>query len=355
MIGALDATPLAEPAGGIARYTRELSRALACCFAEDEWWLVSDRPVKHPVDAPANLHLRAVRRGPAARRWWLIGVREEIRKLNAQVFHGTDFSVPYLPVCASVMTVHDLSPWTRPPIRAASARVRMRTPVLLRLGLATMVITPSETIRRDVMERFGLTADRVVATPLAAAPTFQPAPGEPPARPYFLYAGMLDARKNVETIVAAWREVKKHREVDLILAGRRRSAMVPDEPGLQVRESVCDAGLAHLYSHAAAFLFPSLYEGFGLPVLEAMQCGAPVIASRDPAVMETAGGAATLLDARDVSAWKEAMLAALDTAAWRASMRERGLARAAEFSWERTARRTREVYAEAIGRFRREA
>jgi glycosyltransferase involved in cell wall biosynthesis len=355
VIAALDATPLVEPTGGIARYTSELSRALANCFVDDAWWLISDQFVAPPPEAPPNLHVSALPRRQLARRWWLFGARTEIQRLGASVFHGTDFAVPYLPVCPSVMTVHDLSPWAAPPVRAASARVRRRTPVLLRFGLATMVITPSEAVRRSVIERFRMAPDRVVATPLAAAQCFHRVPGEPPPRPYFLFAGTLEARKNVETIVAAWREVKKDGVVDLILAGRRRAADVSDEPGLTVRENVGDAELARLYSNARAFLFPSHYEGFGLPVLEAMQCGAPVIASRDAAVMEVAGDAALLIDATDMRAWSEIMKTALSDEPWRAAMRQRGLARARSFSWERTARLTREVYAEAIARFRREA
>jgi glycosyltransferase involved in cell wall biosynthesis len=355
VIATLDATPLVEPTGGIARYTSELSRALACCFGDDAWWLISDQPIPPLPGAPPNLHVSAAPRRQLARRWWLFGARAEIQRLRASVFHGTDFAVPYFPVCPSVMTLHDLSPWAPPPIRAASSRVRRRAPVLLRFGLATMVITPSEAVRRGAMERFRLAPDRVVATPLAAAQCFHPVPGEPPPRPYFLFAGMLDARKNVETIVAAWREVRKDRDVDLILAGRRRTAAIADEPGLAVRENVSDTELARLYSHATAFLFPSHYEGFGLPVLEAMQCGAPVIASRDAAVTEVAGDAAALTGATDVHAWSETMKTALSDEPWRAAMRERGFARALSFSWERTARLTREVYAEAIARFRREA
>ena len=353
MIAALDATPLVEAVGGIARYTSELSRALACCFREDAWWLISDQPIEPLAAAPSNLHIQAARRKQLARRWWLFGLRSELQHLHASVFHGTDFSVPYLPVCPSVMTLHDLSPWAHSPIRAASSRIRRRTPVLLRLGLATMVITPTEAVRRGVIERFRVPPDRVVATPLAAAACFYPIPAEAP--PYFLFAGMLDARKNIETIIEAWREVKQEAHVDLILAGRLRTASIPDEPGLIVREDVSDSELARLYSNATAFLFPSHYEGFGLPVLEAMQCGAPVIASRDAAVMEVAGDAAALIDATDTRAWIDAMRAALIEEQWRRDRRDRGFARARSFSWERTARLTREVYAEAIARFRREA
>jgi glycosyltransferase involved in cell wall biosynthesis len=267
------------------------------------------------------------------------------------VFHGTDFAVPYLSRCASVLTLHDLSPWATEPWRAASSRVRRRTPLLLRFGFATMIVTPTEAIRRSAIERFRLAPERVVATPLAAAACFRPANRVRPARPYFLFAGTLDARKNVDIIVGAWREIRAARDVDLVLAGRSGTAPVRPEPGLVIARDLTDEALAELYSHATAFLFPSHYEGFGLPVLEAMQCGAPVIASRDPAVMEVAGDSAALIDAGDAPGWKRAMERALEDDAWREDMIRRGYRRVSCFSWERTASLTRDVYQEAIGRF----
>ncbi len=353
VIAALDGTPLVEPTGGIARYTAELSLALANCFEEDQWCLISDQPVEVPAGAPPNLHVSAGKRRKLSRRWWLFGASMELVRLGAKIFHGTDFAVPYMTVCPTVMTVHDLSPWADPPVRAASSRVRRRAPWLLRLGLARMIVTPSEAVRREVMEHFNISPDCIVATPLAAAACFQPMAADPPKRPYFLFAGTLDTRKNIDTIVAAWREIRRDCEVDLILAGRHRTAKIEDEPGLTVLENVSDSELAHLYSNATAFLFPSHYEGFGLPVLEAMQCGAPVIASRDPAVMEVAGSAAVLIDATDTRAWSETMKTVLSDEEWRANLRQRGFTRARCFSWEATARLTREVYAEAIARFKR--
>jgi glycosyltransferase involved in cell wall biosynthesis len=216
-----------------------------------------------------------------------------------------------------------------------------------------MIVTPSESVRRQAIDRFPIPPARVVSIPLAAAAHFRPVePFRRPA-PYFLFVGTLEPRKNLETIIAAWREVRRHGEVELVLAGRRRDDYDPPapEPGLVLAGAVPDSELPALYSGAAAFLFPSHYEGFGLPVLEAMQCGAPVIASRDAAVCEVAGGAALRLDGRDPRAWAEAMRASLERPEWRGELRRKSLDRARLFSWEATARKTREVYDDAVRRF----
>jgi glycosyltransferase involved in cell wall biosynthesis len=196
---------------------------------------------------------------------------------------------------------------------------------------------------------------RVHAVPLAAAEHFRPVPLPSSLAPYFLYVGALEPRKNLEMLLKAWREVRARCAVELLLAGRVRSDFTPPspEPGLRVLGEVPEEDLPGLYSGAVACLYPSLYEGFGLPVLEAMQCGALVFASRTPAIVEVAGDAALLLDARDARAWVEAMGAAVTRpeglAAWKARSRER----ARVFSWARTARLTREVYSEALRRFGR--
>ncbi len=344
----MDATPLSVPTGGIRRYTEELARALAELYAQDEYALISDQPfaTRLPVrrgERPA---------GSLGRRWWLYGVQREMRRLGSELFHGTDFAVPYLPLRPSVMTVHDLSPW-RSEFSGASGRVRRRSAVLLRLRVATMVITPSTAVRNEAISMFGLPPQTVVSIPESGFPgSFRknafPAPRP---RPYFLFVGTLDQRKNVPALIAAWRELRN--EANLVLIGRRspRATIVDPEPGLEWLENVADEDLPTWYSGATAFVYPSIYEGFGLPVLEAMQCGAPVITSRDRAISEVANGAAVQVEADDIRGLREAMASALRPG-FREQWQERGLRRAAEFSWERTARETREVYAEAVRRFR---
>ena len=347
---AIDATPLTLSSGGLRRYTIELSVALARGFPEDEFFLVSDQPFETPDTAPPNLRRGGGPRHPAESRWWLWGLDRELERLGAGMFHGTDFAVPYVSRRPSVLTLHDLSPWMDRAWHAAADRVRKRTPLLIGFGLATMIVTPSEAVRKQAIDRFRIHPDRIRAVPHAAAACFRPVAG-PPAPPYFLYVGTLEPRKNIPGLIAAWREVRRYHAVDLVLAGRRRDdfMQLSPEPGLQMIGEVSDERLAQLFSGTLAFVYPSFYEGFGLPVLEAMQCGACVIASRDPAISEIAAGAAI-----EAGTHTELLRAMLDVAAHpgRAeNCRARALERAKEYSWERTARLTREVYEQAFRKF----
>ncbi len=318
---ALDGSPLAVSTGGIQRYTRQLQRALAAEFAEDRFELLE----------------------PGQGRWWSIGLPMALDAGDFSLFHGTDFAVPYLPAVPAVMTLHDLSPWKPDWASETSKRVRRRTPWLFRLGLVSMVITPTEAIRREAIEYFRLNPNDVRAVPHGIDERFRPVDDEaaPPKR-YLLAVGTMGRRKNMQLAVAAARAAG----VELWIAGRGEW---PTLSGVRNLGAVPDAELPGLYARAIAVLFPSFYEGFGLPLLEAMACGAPVIASKDAALVEVAGGAALHCGFDDSTQWAEAIRIVPDL---RPEMAARGRARAAEFTWARTARLTHEVYEEAICRRR---
>jgi glycosyltransferase involved in cell wall biosynthesis len=335
---AVDGTPLTLSSGGLARYTSELFSALRRQFPEDQYSLVSDQG--------ADLSF-------LDRRWWLWGVQRKMNLLGTDVFHGTNFAVPYLPSRPSVLSLHDLSPWMDRGWHHAADRVRRRAPALIRLGIATMILTDSEAVRRQAIDYFHIHPDRVAAVPLAASEKFRPVRSPAAEPPFFLYVGTLEPRKNIPFMVEAWRAVRKRHEIDLVLAGRRREDFsgVAEEPGLRILGEAADSDLPALYSEALAFVYPSLYEGFGLPVLEAMQCGACVITSTDPSIGEVIGDAGPRLDPRDSRAWTEAMLACAAGGDWLEGRRAASVGRARQFSWDRTARLTREVYCQAARRF----
>lgn len=333
--------------GGTRRYTEELARALAATFPDDLFGLMSDQAFEHPLRMAT-----AATRG-VDRYWWLCGLSRALRRERIDVFHGTNFEVPLLPLRPSVLTVLDLSPWRNAAWHHGADRVRQRTPLLVHFRIPSIILTISEAIRREAMEYFRLPPQAIAAVPLAAADSLRPVEPRPGVEPYFLYTGTLEPRKNIATLIAAWRLVKAILPVRLALVGRKRADFIglDREPGLEWWGEVADCELPRLYSECVACVYPSLYEGFGLPVLEAMQCGAPVLTSRDAAITEVAGGAAIQMDALDVQSWKESMLAVFRNRDLNERLRAQSLARAREFSWERTARLTRDVYEEAIRRF----
>lgn len=347
---ALDATPLTLSSGGLPRYVSELSLALAREFPEDIYSLLSDQPFNMPDPAPANL-VRGRKPGSLAeRRWWLLGIQRAMKQMGVEVFHGTNFEVPYRGTTPAILTIHDLSPWRDKSWHDEADRVRLRTPWLLRLKRARLIVTVSEAVRQEVVAHFGIDAAQVRAIPLAASNRFHPMlPGSAPQQPFFLFVGTLEPRKNVEGIVQAWLESREVTGADLIVAGRNRSDFkdIAPCPGLHLLGEVPEQELPQLYSDALAFVYPTHYEGFGLPVLEAMQCGCPVITSHDPAVKEVSSGAA--IHAASTHEIADAMKALAGDTTLRASMHEAGIKRAADFSWSRTAIETRALYAEALG------
>jgi glycosyltransferase involved in cell wall biosynthesis len=230
------------------------------------------------------------------------------------------------------------------------------------------VIAVSQRTASDAIRLLGIDPARMKVVHEAAAPAFAPRPREllpsvagrygfDAARPYALFVGTLEPRKNVPLLLEAFALLRRELDAQLVLVGGRGWL---DEPvfaaharsGLgdaaRFLESLGEGDLAVLYSHAGVFVLPSLYEGFGLPVVEAMACGAPVVCSNAGPLPEVAGDAAMLLAPESPNAWASAMLEVMTDARLAQSLRQRGFERARGFSWERAALATREVYREAL-------
>jgi glycosyltransferase involved in cell wall biosynthesis len=343
VIAALDATPLSLTSGGLHRYVSQLSLALAENFPDDSFVLMSNQKFAPPRNAPGNLMAQCdLARG----RWWLHGIRRAIRANGAEVFHGTNFEVPWMARVPSVMTIHDLSPWRDPAWHSSAERVRQRTPWLLRLKRARLIITVSEAVRREVVAYFNVDPEKVRAVPLAAPPAFGPVSAIPGRVPYFLCVATLEPRKNIAALVNAWRATRHATAAELWLVGRTREDFtpLPPEPGLRLLGEVPDQELPPLFSGALAFVYPSLYEGFGLPVLEAMALGTPVVTSRESSLPEVAGEAALLVDPYDVDDIARGIWTIANDGDLRTELSRRGILQAEKFSVERYRERVAALY-----------
>jgi len=364
----LDGLPLTQLKTGVGTYTFELARALAAQAPHDEFELISPRPFDHaaPVDgAPENLSLIYSKPNLLARRWWSLGLPSYLRRTSTALFHGTNFEVPLRGKCPSVITIHDLSLLLHSSTHEARAvlRASVRLPRMARN--ARLVITDSEQVRREVCEQLGIEPGKVKAIPLAPQASFVPAPAEVAAEArrrlgiddeFVLYAGTIEPRKNLVTLLKAFEEVLRTTELrpQLIIAGKvgwKQNELLQnlEKSGFKDRIKlvgyVTEADLRALYSSCRAFVYPSIYEGFGLPPLEAMACGAPVIASAVPSVTN---GVARVISAMDVQGLAGSIVELMSDANARESLSKAGRAHAAKFSWAQTAMLTREVYEEAL-------
>ena len=378
MLLGLDAIPLTEPRAGVGHYTYELARALAHAAPGEEFELVypsSYPPVnleeREPL--PANLKEARVRVGAVGRRWWSAGLPAYAARRGLRLFHGTNYEVPLWGGATRVLTVHDLSLLSHPETHERRRVWRARRRLPLMALAADAVVTPTEAVRREVCSRLRVSASKVFAVHEAARDCFRPSDrreaedalrGLGVGGEFLLAVGTIEPRKNLAALVRAFEEVLRERPesaLRLVIAGGRGwlsgplfeyIEKSPARGRVVLAGYVSDEQLRALYSSCAAFVYPSLYEGFGLPPLEAMSCGAPVVAGDTPAVAEVSGGAARLFDPRDAGALARALLQLLDDDAARRTLSEAGLRRAAQFSWPRTARATLDVYAEALKRSR---
>ncbi len=373
----LDGYPLAEPRTGVGHYTLELARALALIAPSDRFELVSPAPFSSSALEEinqANLsNLRAVHLKTSRIRghWWAVGLPLYVTKARFDLFHGTNFEVPFWNR-HSVVTIHDLSALLhREKHRDSLARrARLRLPIVAKL--ARKIITPTESVKREVCEHLRVKANKVIAIPSAARQSFRPVPSEQTVETrkrlaieddFLLFVGTLEPRKNLLTLLKAFDQIVRQTSLrpQLVIAGGEGWLM--DETFSFIKHSgigdrlrltgyLGDEELRALYSSCRIFVYPSLYEGFGLPPLEAMACGAPVIAGRVAALQEVLGSAARLVDPLNVEALAGNMVELIENDEERRGLAANGPKHAAKFSWAETARRTLNVYRDALSEAR---
>ena len=295
------------------------------------------------------------------------------RRLKADVAHVPYWAPPLFPAVPTIVTIHDLIPLLLPEYRGGPLVRLYSALVSATARRAALVLTDSRASRRDIVACLRLPPERVRAVYLAAGEQYTPAiaPEDDeiraryglPAR-YTLYLGGFDVRKNVVTALAAYRHAAPliGAECPLVVAGQlpeRDTPFTPDprrlarelevEPFVRFTGFVEEADKPALYRGAVAFIFPSRYEGFGLPVLEALACGTPVVGSNAASLPEIVGDAGMLFPPDDAEGMATALTRLVTGDALRAELSRRALAQAARFSWERTAQETLAAYREVWG------
>jgi len=354
-----------SPAAGIRRYATELVSALTALGEPLEIIALGGEG----ADLPAGVaRVTDSAHPPSNAGWTLIGLPRTAARAGVDLIHAPSYTAPFWAGVPVVLTIHDVSyelhpewyPYRRDRLRRYFYRRSAQT--------AARVLTVSAFSASEISRAYGIPRDCITVTPLGVHSTF--GAGDPnlpldlPAHisePFLLHVGDLHERRNLTVVVDALLEARRHfgaaAAVSLVLAGIDRgvadglcamAAEAGTPEAVVALGAVEEDRIRALYRGALALVYPSLYEGFGLPLVEAMASGTPVLASHEASIPEVLGGAGVLLDPRDVSAWREAIIRLMNDEALRNDLKARGLARAATFTWQRTARLTLDAYREVV-------
>lgn len=354
---------------GVVRYTDELVRALAPRFAErptvfltraaDGLGAAPIDPVRAPFRTP-NEYARAV--------WEQTVVPIEVARRRPDVYHSPNYILPAVLRCPSVVTVHDLAFFDRSVHRLRS-HLYLSVLATMAIRRATRIVCVSEYTRRELVGRFPSVRDRVRVIGEGVDTRFCPQPEAAIHRfrrrfglvdPYVLFVGTIEPRKNIPRLIEAFSaavagHAYPHR---LIIAGGKGWMNGPVRMAYDaspVRDRIYFAGylpddqLAAAYAGADIFAYPSLHEGYGLPPLEAMACGTPVLTSNVTSIPEVVGDAALLVDPRETAQIADGLASLMRNRMLREDLAEAGVSRARQFSWSDVATRMIEVYREAAG------
>lgn len=354
---------LREPLRGIGNYTAELVTHLRRDFPENEYVVVTPGGPTYRSLPPQDVRPLG---GPVPHRiahaGWPLAIPYLLRRAGYDVVHSPGSLKPFwrsIPGARLVVTVHDLTPLRLPETHRLATRAEFRLAGPRTLAHAHGILVDSSSTEQDLRAFYkipGRTPVRVV--PLGVKESFFDVPRPGQQDPYFVCVGSIEPRKNLERILRAYgRFIAGGGRARLVCAGppgwkaegvRRAAAALPPGAGLEWAGHVPESELPRVYAGALALVFPSLYEGFGLPVLEAMAAGCPVVTSDRSSLPEVAGDAALLVDPTDEDAIVQALHRMESEPGLRDCLRERGIARARHFPWRATAQATQAFYDEVV-------
>jgi glycosyltransferase involved in cell wall biosynthesis len=350
----LDLRPLQGPSAtrGVGTYAKGLLNGLVSEGFDSNLTLLLDADLPEPALPAGGFKLAGSRRryrGQLSGYEEAVALGSDLRRIGPDVYHAIDLRLPGRAPCRLVVTLHDLIPWALggPSMRGERFRFWLGKRLLKR---ADSVLAVSQATADDAVRFGGVDAARIRVVHEAADPVFEPRPDatgrlkqrwnlEPG---YLLFVGALDVRKDPDALLRAWAAARRARpQLQLVIAGNPGRQAPPSMPGAKMLGRVDDPDLADLYTAAGCLIFPSRYEGFGLPCLEAMACGCPVAAYRNSSLPEVVDGAGELVPDGDADALGDAA-ATLCSDADRP--RRAGLERAKLFTWRKTALHTIAAY-----------
>ena len=346
---AIDMQATVGQATGFGRYVSQITRALKKIAPAD---------IKFSEIKVIKRNLRT----PSRILWDQVGLPIAASFKRPDVLFVPAFSAPILWPGKMVVACHDLIGRLFPENFSRSAKLYWHDLLPKALKYADQIITISNASKKDIVRLLKIPESKVSVTPLAADPKFRPCQDQNEItrikrtynlpRPFCLAVGTIEPRKNLPFLVEAFARSKRN-DHDLVIVGKKGWDTETLERNIQklhlnerikILEYVPEEDLVVILSSATALLFPSLYEGFGLPILEAMACGAPVVASTASSVPEVAGEAALYADPKDFSAWQAQISRVIADPNLRQVLRSKGLARAKSFTWENAALRTLEIF-----------
>jgi glycosyltransferase involved in cell wall biosynthesis len=359
----VDGSGLERPAAGVGVYTRQILRAMG--VERPDCRLIVYGPRRAWMHAPgATYRLMPSMRFVGRHLQW----PATIRRLRPDAYFGPAGALPLGAIgCPSAITIHDLAIYRNSRWFPGGQPLSTRLVVPRSVLRADVVIAVSESTARDVVELFGLDRRRIQVVPHGVSPKFRPMGGEELAEErarlglperFILFVGTIEPRKNLDTLLDAW--VLMRDRPDLVIVGTWgwlyetvREKMARLGPRLHHLEDIGPDQLPAVYNMARALAHPAWYEGFGLPPLEAMACGTPVVVSDRSSLPEVVGDAGLVVPAGDPEAWRKALERVVEDTDLAAGMRHRGILRAAQFSWDRAARLTWKAVDDAIAMHRR--